>query len=113
MISEPHIEDGRVVMVERPETVDDYKFAVQVLIDETARSRIYTDGVSLASYKDSTIAQWSAEATAFIAWRDAVWASVYATLAEVQSGELPQPTIADLIAMLPAPPWPLDNGEQA
>lgn len=87
-------------------TADDYKTAIQAHIDETARSRNYTDGVSLASYKDSTVAQWAAEATAFIGWRDAVWASVYATLAEVQSGSISQPTISELIAMLPAPPWP-------
>lgn len=87
-------------------TVDDYMIAVQREVDAIARKKNYTDGVSLASYVASTNTQWVAEATAFIAWRDQVWASVYATMAAVQSGQQAQPTIEALITGLPPISWP-------
>lgn len=83
----------------------DYISAVQAHIDGAAQARSYADGVSLASYKDSTNPSWAAEATTFISWRDSVWASAYATFANVQNGGT-QPTIAELIAGLPSISWP-------
>lgn len=84
----------------------DYAQAVQSVIDEAARSRQFNDGVTLASYKDSTIPAWAAQATTLIAWRDAVWAYAYAQLAAVQAGQRAQPTVAEILAELPAITWP-------
>lgn len=84
---------------------DDYARAIQAHVDAVAASRGYGNGVMLASYKDSTIPQWAAEAEAFIPWRDQVWASAYATLAAVQAGQQQPPTLAGLIASLPAIQW--------
>ncbi len=86
-----------------PPTVEDYRRAVQSHIDAAARARLYSDGTSLASYVASTNAEWAAEAAAFVAWRDAVWAQVYALWADPP--EVP-PTIAELISTLPDIVWP-------
>lgn len=41
-----------------------------------------------------------------VTWRDSVWAHVEAAFADVQAGQRAQPTIAGLIAELPAIVWP-------
>ena len=87
-------------------TQDDYRRAIQARIDETARVRRYDSGASCASYAASTVPAWAAEAQAFIAWRDAVWAYAYAELARVEAGERPQPTVDEFLAELPTITWP-------
>lgn len=94
-------------------TIDDYKTAIQAHIDAVARAKDYENGFALAGYATDPYAAHADAAQAFINWRSAVWVFTFQTLAVVQSGELSQPTIPDLLAMLPAPPWTLDNGEQA
>jgi hypothetical protein len=86
--------------------VTDYQTAVQGLIDQTASEKLFNDGVSLASYKDSTVPLWAAQASAFIAWRDGVWVYCYAEFAKVEAGERPQPTVSAFLAELPAIVWP-------
>jgi len=83
-----------------------YSAAIQAHIDATAQSRQYADGFALASYVNSTVPAWAAEAQAFVAWRDQVWVYAYTELAKVQAGTRPQPSIAELIAELPAITWP-------
>lgn len=89
-----------------PLTIEDYRLAIQEHVDAVARARHYDSGVSLASYVASTNPLWSAEAQAFVAWRDAVWAYAYTELDKVMAGERAQPTIAEFIAELPAIEWP-------
>lgn len=87
-------------------TVSDYEDAIQTHVDNAARSKLFRDGVTLASYVSSSIPQWAAEAQAFVAWRDAVWAYAYQELARVMGGERAQPTVAEIIAELPLISWP-------
>jgi len=87
-------------------TIDDYRFAIEAHVDAVATERNYASGVSCASYKDSTEAQWAAEAATFIAWRDALWLYVYAELDKVQNGQREQPTIEAFIAELEPIAWP-------
>ncbi|MCP4560058.1 MAG: hypothetical protein GY873_07930 [Bosea sp.] len=68
-----------------PLTVDDYRRAIQALIDSQAPGRSYDSGLTCASYVGSTNPVWTAEAQAFVAWRDAVWVYAYAELAKVAS----------------------------
>lgn len=89
-----------------PPTVVDYQTAIQGLVDETARSKQFNDGVTLASYKDSTNPLWAAQAVAFIAWRDQVWSYSYAEFEKVQSGERSQPSVAGFLAELEVITWP-------
>lgn len=86
--------------------VDDYKAAIVAHLDATAQSRLYDSAVSMATYVGSTNPQWAAEATAFVAWRDAVWIYAYTELDQVMSSQRPQPTVAELIAELPDMEWP-------
>jgi len=89
-----------------PPTLADYENTIQALVDTTATEKMFRDGVTLASYVASTNPQWAAEAQAFVAWRDAVWAYAYAELAKVQAGERAQPTPEDFLTELPAIVWP-------
>lgn len=86
-----------------PPTIEDYKTAVQSHLDAAAKSRRYTDGNSLATYTASTNPQWAAEAQAFVAWRDAVWAQVYAMWASPPD---PVPSPVEFVAGLPVIEWP-------
>jgi len=87
-------------------TIEDYKLAIQTHIEAVARAKDYDSAVSLAGYKGSAVEAYAADADAFTTWRDPLWQTVFGILADVQSGAISQPTIAELIAMLPAPPWP-------
>lgn len=86
-------------------TLADYQAAVEAHVEATARERSYSGAVSCASYVNDPHPPWAAEAAAFVAWRSAVWLAVYARLAEVQGGA-PAPTVAGLVADLPAMVWP-------
>jgi len=87
-------------------TVEDYRRAIQGLVDETAQQRSYDSGLTCASYVGSTNPIWAAEAAAFTAWRDAVWIYAYAELAKVETAQRPQPTVAAFLSELPAIAWP-------
>ncbi len=98
-----------VVPYEPPPVVpslDDYRRAIQAHVDATAQARGYDGGASCASYAGSTFPAWAAEATAFVSWRDAVWAHAHAELEKVQNGTRHQPDIAAIIAELPPMAWP-------
>ena len=83
-------------------SVDVYRLEIQAMIDAKANERQYDSGATLASYVNSTIEQWSSEAQAFVAWRDAVWLYALAELDKVQAGERDQPSVEDFLAELPA-----------
>ncbi|TCL70529.1 hypothetical protein [Rhizobium sp. BK251] len=90
----------------RVPTISNYQIAIQSLIDTTALTKQFNDGVTLASYKDSTNPVWAAQAGTFIAWRDNVWQHAYSELAKVQAGEREQPTIEAFLLELPEMVWP-------
>ncbi|MDP3124615.1 MAG: hypothetical protein Q8M84_03180 [Thiobacillus sp.] len=79
---------------------------VQAYLDATARTRNYDGILSLCSYAASAHLKFGAEGLAGVAWRDAVWASCYSILAEVQTGIRTVPTADELMAELPAMVWP-------
>lgn len=85
-----------------------FQAAIQALVDQTAASRSYADGNALAGYVASTVTAWAAEATAFVAWRDAVWTYAYTELDKVRAGEREAPTVEAFIEELPAIEWPAE-----
>ncbi|MBA4797010.1 MAG: hypothetical protein H2043_06380 [Rhizobiales bacterium] len=89
-----------------PLGVEDFESAVQAHIDNTAQSKLFRDGVTLASYTASTNPQWSAEALAFVSWRDAVWSYALVELEKFQSGVRGAPTPAEFCNELPLLKWP-------
>ncbi|WP_418137231.1 hypothetical protein [Agrobacterium sp. El2ro-1b] len=101
--------DGQIITVEpstTPPTITDYEYAIQNLVDGTARERQFRDGVTLASYIGSTKPKWAAEAQAFVAWRDNVWSYAYGELAKVQTGRRQQPTVEQFLAEIAPIAWP-------
>jgi hypothetical protein len=93
--------------VSPPPSVTHYEEAIQDLVDASARSRQFRDGGMLATYVASTNPQWSAEAQAFVAWRDGVWEYAYAELAKVMAGQREQPSIEDFLTEIDPIEWPI------
>lgn len=107
------IRDGAYIEVDEVELgpvpqpgLEAYRTAIQIHVDATAQQRSYDSGITCASYVGSTNAAWAAEAQAFVAWRDAVWAHAYTELAKVEGGARPQPSVAEILAELPVIAWP-------
>lgn len=73
---------GNTPTLPPPPTVTDiinmFMPQLQAWMDGTAQQNGYDSVVSCVSYKDSSVARWAADATAMIAWRDAVWQWAYA-----------------------------------
>jgi len=90
-----------------PELLEQARRLVEDHVNEVARTRRYTDAVSCASYVASTNTTWAAEAAAFVAWRDTIWAQIYALEDKALAGEISTvPTAEELIAGLPKIAWP-------
>ncbi len=96
----------RVVLEPIATVQDDYSAAIQAHIEATAQQRNYGSSALLASYVTSTVPAWAAEAQAFVAWRDAVWLAAYGLLGAVKAGEIPAPSMAGLVGLLPPITWP-------
>lgn len=87
------------------EIVQEIKDRIQLLLDDTARQKNYDNGVSLASYANSTIDSFKQEALSFIQWRDAVWNTCYHYLDLYQKGEYEFTTVSDFLSLLPTFNW--------
>lgn len=81
--------------------IEGFKAAIQSTLDEAARAKGYDDIVSACSYAGYENV-FQAEAIAFGVWRANVWAYGYQELDKVIAGTRPVPTIAEIIAELPA-----------
>lgn len=86
-------------------TKENYSNVIQEHIDSVAQSKEYADGTSLATYIISKNPKWKSEAEIFVDWRDSVWTYVFDTLKKVQSGQMPAPSIEELILQLPVIRW--------
>jgi hypothetical protein len=69
------------------------KFAVYVLLDQTAQQYDYRDFAEVAQFVNSNV--WKAEAESLIAWQDAVWLKAYELLKE------PIESVEGFVAQLP------------
>lgn len=82
-----------------------YENAVQEHLDKTAQSRDYDNTYTCLSYLNSTDEIWRRESNAFNAWRDQVWRKCHEILNAFMAGEIPQPSMEELIAQLPVIDW--------
>lgn len=81
--------------------------AAQERLDDFARTRNYDGILSACTYATSTVPKFAAEGQYAVQARDAMWAALYALLAEVQAGTRPAPTsFDDVQPLLPALEWP-------
>jgi len=77
--------------------------AIDAHVEAQARVLGYNSAAACAGYRDSTVEAWASEASAFIAWRDAVWQAAFGLQAGVQQGQ-EIPGVEAVLAALPA--WP-------
>lgn len=81
--------------------VEGFKAAIQQQLDASAQAKGYDSIVSACSYAGYAN-DFQAEAVAFGVWRASVWTYGYAELDKVIAGTRPLPTIAEILAELPA-----------
>jgi hypothetical protein len=98
--------EARQVEAAKP-AVPQYVAAVQAMLDAKAQERHYDNILSACTYATSTNAKFQAEGQACVEWRDAVWAECYALMDKVMSHMQPQPSVEELLAMLPPMVWPV------
>ena len=77
--------------------------AVQVMLDDSAKTRRYDDIVSECSYATST-GTFGAEAQITVEWRDEVWTYVAQVESDVMAGLRTMPTTDELLNELPTRP---------
>ncbi|MBJ2155257.1 hypothetical protein [Variovorax sp. IB41] len=79
--------------------------AVDAHLNVAARARGY-DSIITAALRAGYPGPFHDEGMAFAIWMDSVYAKCYELLAQVQAGEIAEPTAEQLIVMLPAPGLP-------
>lgn len=87
-------------------TLNDYKFELKLHLTRVAQQRDYDDEQSICSYATSVNLTWKAEAETFIAWRDTVYEYAFLILSDVETGNIPAPSLVDFINALPVIIWP-------
>ena len=98
--------DSRTAEEINQQAIVAYTTAIQIRLDDFARTRGYDNILSAATYATSTVAKFAAEGQAAVNARDSTWAACYAVLAAVHAGERDMPTLEHLIAELPVLAWP-------
>lgn len=82
--------------------------ATQSRLDAFARTRGYDGILSAATYATSSVPKFQSEGQYCVDARDSTWATLYAIMADVQSGNRQMPSgYADIEAELPALEWPI------
>jgi hypothetical protein len=84
----------------------DIVLAVQHHLDGFAQTRGYDGILSACTYAASAVSNFAAEGQYCVAARDAAWSTCYQIVAEVLAGTRPAPTVAEVLAELPALAWP-------
>ena len=98
-------DDAAYASLKNDNSISAYQTAAQLNLDSVAKSWGYDSIISATSYANSTIPKFNAEALALIGWRDSVWSSAYALLANVLAGKKSDPkTVDEFLALLPAAP---------
>jgi hypothetical protein len=75
------------------------------VVDSKAQEKGYKDSISITTYVTSSNDTWSAEARAFIDWRDSVYEYSIDILQQVEQGMIPVPELEEFIGGLPVMVW--------
>jgi hypothetical protein len=74
--------------------------AVDAYVEAKAVELGYNSAANIATYVNSTVPKWAAEAKAFVAWRDAVWQVVFNKLKEAEKNNV-QLDVDEVMSALP------------
>lgn len=85
--------------------LEDYDAALTAHLDSVAQSKRYADRIS-CSVRAGYPGPFQAEGIAFATWMDTCNQIGYSILADFQSGNIPQPTVQEVIDALPPMVWP-------
>lgn len=85
--------------------ITEIQIAVQNLLDSKAREKLYDNAFAICSYANSTDETFHSEANQFIAWRDQCWRKCYEILGLFQNGDIPMPTVGEILRQLPTLDW--------
>lgn len=94
-------------LLSREQIIYSLTASVQHYLDGKPQERFYDGILSLCTYANSLNATFRAEGQAGVEWRDAVWATCWEVMAEVDAGTRPVPTEAELLSLLPELVWPI------
>lgn len=101
----PHKSQEEVQQEAVTQRITEIQIAVQNLLDSKAQEKLYDNAFAICSYANSTDETFHAEANQFIAWRDHCWRKCYEILALFQNGDIPMPTVGEVLRQLPALDW--------
>ena len=87
-------------------SLEDYDKALTAHLDAVAQSRRWQDRISLMA-RAGFPGPWQADAIAFGQWADTCNSIGYAILADFQAGNIPQPTVQEVLDALPEMVWPV------
>lgn len=87
------------------ELIASMQAAVQARLDTFARTRYYDGILSACTYAGDPIPRFASDGQRCIDLRGATWDACNTVLAEIQAGERPMPTEAELLAALPELTW--------
>ena len=86
-------------------TQAEYTAALEAMYDAKAQEKHYDNRYTCA-LRAGYPSAFQAEGTAFGEWMDLCNVTAYGIMAQVQQGLIPQPTIPELLAMMPVMVWP-------
>ena len=100
------IVNGAIVPKATPlPTQAEYTTALEAMYDAKAAERRYDSRLTCA-LRAGYAGPFQAEGTAFAIWMDDCNATAYGVMSQVMAGQIAQPTIPELLAMMPAMVWP-------
>lgn len=86
-------------------TLEDYDAALTAHLDSVAQSKRYANRIS-CSVRAGYPGPFQQEGVAFATWMDTCNQIGYQILADYQAGNIPQPTVQEVIDSLPPMVWP-------
>lgn len=101
----PHKSQEEIQQEIVQERITEIQIAVQNLLDSKAKEKLYDDAFAICSYANSTDETFHSEANQFIAWRDHCWRKCYEILGLFQNGDIPMPTVGEVLRQLPTLDW--------
>lgn len=99
--TEVEIPDPEPPQPTQEEIINQYRNAIQRLMDRKAQELMYDNIFTAISYENDKNPKYAAEAAAFKEWRSDVWTYGYSVLNQALAGEIEIPEISDFLESLP------------